>query len=277
MRRYPIRQFQKGPQPHLLAFAEVLNIRPAFRSADHGTNGNVKGILSVDISNWNEPGLFEWPVKGSKKKMRKTARECTREEIKIEVWEQLKKSVNLPNQPPLLEDDNVVEIFLDPDIKKDPDRSLQNLIDIFINPDMKKDPDRLLPNLYKDAEPLYIDYADSWHNRPDAYTRIPNFFLAADYVRTDTQLATMEAANEAARRATNSIISASGANVPLCKIWCFSEPLIFYIWRWQDSKRYARGEPWQEDFPWFVNAAQWILVSAYQLWHDLTGRKRKKI
>lgn len=218
-------------------------------------NGKVNGILSVDISNWKELGLLEWPEKkGSKKKVRKTAQECTREQIRIEVWEQLKKSVNVDGKV-LLEDDNLVEVFLDPDIKRDPDRSQ--------------------PNRYEDAEPLYIDYADSWHNRPDAYTRIPNFFLAADYVRTDTQLATMEAANEAARRATNSIISVSGVEAPLCKIWRFSEPFIFSLWRWHDSKRYARGEPWKEDFPWFVDAAQWVLVSLYQLWHDLTGRKRK--
>ena len=37
-----------------------------------------------------------------------------------------------------------------------------------------------------------------------------NLFLAADYVRTYTDLATMEAANEAARRAVNGILKASG-------------------------------------------------------------------
>ena len=43
----------------------------------------------------------------------------------------------------------------------------------------------------------------SWADRPDATTRIPNLMLAADYVRTYTDLATMEGANEAARRAVN--------------------------------------------------------------------------
>ena len=216
--------------------------------------GNVNGVLSVDISEWGQPGILDWPVKeGSKKKEKKIARECTREQIQAEVWAQLKKSVNIFGQNPL-QDDNVVEIFMDPDIKDDPDRSQ--------------------PNLYKDAEPLYIDVNDSWHLRPDAYTRIPNFFIAADYVRTNTQLATMEAANEAARRAVNSIISDSGADVPTCRIWPLSEPLILSIWRWYDNRRYSRGEPWKEDFPWIIDAAQYVLVSAYQLWHDLTGRKR---
>ena len=44
---------------------------------------------------------------------------------------------------------------------------------------------------------------------PDAVTRIPNLFLASDYVRTYTDLATMEGANEAARRAVNGILDAT--------------------------------------------------------------------
>ena len=218
-------------------------------------NGQVNGVLSVDISEWGS----EWDGKvvGKGILYNKVARDCTREQIKKEVWAQLKKSINLTGQPPVLVDSNVLDIFIDPDIKNDVNRKT--------------------PTRYKDAEPLYIDVIDSWHLRPDAYTRIPNFFLAADYIRTNTQLATMEGANEAARRAVNSIISASGARVPLCKIWPLDEPLIFSIWRWFDNKRYERGEPWKSDFPWFVDAAQWLLVSAYQIWHNATGQRRKKM
>lgn len=39
MRRYSIGQLQKGSQPHLLAFTEVLDIRPALRSANDRTDG----------------------------------------------------------------------------------------------------------------------------------------------------------------------------------------------------------------------------------------------
>lgn len=205
--------------------------------------GNVSGVLSVDISEWGKPGVL----------YKKPARDCTREQIKAEVWEQLKNSLNLPGQEPVLADSNLADYFMDPDIKGR------------IN--------RAKPNLYEDSEPLYIDKTDSWHLRPDAYTRIPNFFLAADYVRTNTQLATMEGANEAARRAVNSIISASGVKAPLCRIWPLHEPLILSIWRWYDNIRYTRGEPWKGDFPWFVDAAQWIFISVYQLWYNLTGRE----
>jgi uncharacterized protein with NAD-binding domain and iron-sulfur cluster len=213
-------------------------------------DGTAKGILSVDISEWGS----EWQGKiiGKGILFDKIARDCTRQEIIEEVWAQLQKSVNVDGQKVL---DTYESVFIDPDIQGDVDRNL--------------------PTLYENAEPLYIDVVDSWHLRPDTYTRIPNFFLAADYVRTNTQLATMEGANEAARRAVNSIISVSGANVPLCKIWPLDEPPMFTFWRWYDQRRYDRGEPWKSEFPWFIDVAAHVLVSAYQLWHNATGRKRQ--
>ena len=53
------------------------------------------------------------------------------------------------------------------------------------------------------------------------------------------------------------------------------EPIIFMIWRWFDKIRYDRGEPWKSDFPWHVDLAQRLLVTAYQLWHNITGQKRQ--
>jgi 15-cis-phytoene desaturase len=229
-----------------------------FRWAAVGA-GDVNGILSVDISNWKQPGVLEWPVgDGSDRKVKKEARQCTREEIKAEVWEQLKRSVNLPGQPELLKDENLVDFFLDPDIGR-------------------KHVDRSQPGLYEDAEPLYIDQVNSWHLRPDAYTRIPNLFLASDYVRTNTMLATMEGANEAARRAVNSILSVSKSSAPFCKIWSMHEPYVFAISRWYDSRRYQRGEPWTSDFPQVIHALQWLVAHAAHLWYLVTGRKRDTV
>ena len=68
-------------------------------------------------------------------------------------------------------------------------------------------------------EPLLVNTAGSWADRPDAVTRIPNLFLASDYVRTHTDLATMEAANEAARRAVNGILDATRSSAPRCGVW----------------------------------------------------------
>ena len=48
--------------------------------------------------------------------------------------------------------------------------------------------------------------------------------LAADYVRTYTDLATMEGANEAARRAVNAILEAIRSTAHHCDVWPLREP-----------------------------------------------------
>lgn len=93
-------------------------------------------------------------------------------------------------------------------------------------------------------EPLLVNLVNTWQLRPDAFTKIPNLFLASDYVRTNTDLATMEGANEAARRAVNSIISASGVKTCLCRIWDLHEPELFAPFRLHDRWRYSMGLPW---------------------------------
>ena len=97
-------------------------------------------------------------------------------------------------------------------------------------------------------EPLLLNLVGTWELRPHAYTQIPNLFLASDYVRTNTDLATMEGANEAARRAVNAIITDSGSNAPLCKIWDLDEPAILAPLHWLDKIRYQQGLPWDGKF-----------------------------
>jgi len=195
-------------------------------------DGQVQGILSVDISDWTTPGLNG-----------KVAQECTQTEIKNEVWEELKLSLNVDGQT-ILQDDDLHSWFLDPDIGE------RRPMDV---------------DLYHDAEPLMIAGVNTWHLRPDAWTAIPNLFLAADYIRTYTQLATMEAANEAARRAVNSIIGVSGANVPLCRLWPIHEPDILALWRWYDQRRYNRGQLWISEMPWFIDALQTVIIGVLRL------------
>jgi len=176
----------------------------------------VRGILSVDISEWERPGVCT---------TRKPAKECTRDEIRREVWEQLKRSLNVGSQV-LLRDDHLHGWFLDTDILHDPG-----------NPD---------PDRETNLEPLLVNLVDTWKLRPDAVTRIPNLFLASDYVRTYTDLATMEGANEAARRAVNGIIDASGSSAPYCRIWNLHEPEVLIPWRALDLARYRAGLPWDD-------------------------------
>jgi len=193
-------------------------------------DGKVKGILSVDISDWDHPGiLYHLPAK-----------ECTHQQIIDEVWAQLKKSLNVDGQE-ILKDTNLHSSFIDPDIVFDPPHD---------------------PNTGKkhNTQPLLVNLVNSWTLRPNAYTRISNLFLASDYVKTNTDLATMEGANEAARRAVNSIIDASGASADYCRIWKLNEPVMFKIWRWVDSRRYAKGLPWCKEMPGWSSALQWILL-----------------
>jgi hypothetical protein len=75
---------------------------------------------------------------------------------------------------------------------------------------------------------------------------IPNLFLAADYVQTFTDLATMEAANEAARRAVNGILEHSGSDAPPCRLWNLHEPELLEPWRANDRVRYRQGLPWDD-------------------------------
>ena len=173
-------------------------------------DGAVKGIISVDISEWEAPGLNG-----------KKAKDCTSEEIKTEVWEQLKRSLNYSDAV-RLRDDQLHRWSLDPDIRLKQDGTSAN------------------------EEPLLVNLVDTWKLRPDAVTKIPNLFLASDFVRTFTDLATMEAANEAARRAVNGILNASESSSPRCPIWDLYEPELFLPWREIDAIRFAQGLPWDD-------------------------------
>jgi hypothetical protein len=175
-------------------------------------DGAVKGIISVDISEWEEKGLNG-----------KAANACTSDEIKAEVWEQLKRSLNYGDNV-LLKDEHLHRWNLDPDIRIPPG----------------------FEGTTANEEPLLVNLVDTWKLRPEAVTRIPNLFLASDYVRTHTDLATMEAANEAARRAVNGILNASRSSAAECPIWDLHEPEIFAPCRELDRIRYAQGLPWDD-------------------------------
>jgi 15-cis-phytoene desaturase len=172
-------------------------------------DGRVGGILSVDISNWTAPGNFNG---------KRAIDAASREEIKDEVWAQLKAALNSPERLQL-EDDNLLGWYLDPDIQ------LPN------------------PGAVTNAEPLLINHVGSLALRPEAHTEIANLFLASDYVRTYTDLATMEAANEAARRATNAILAVSGVNAPPCELFEFAIPKPVREAQILDRLRFRMGLP----------------------------------
>ncbi len=206
-----------------------------YELTDRG-NGKVKSVLSVDISDWESPGDFN----------QKAARDCTADEIRDEVWAQLKAELNSRGRN-TLRDEMLETWYLDSSIVP---------IDAVMTDPMlagltvgEQDKLQKVFNL----EPLLVNQCNTWKIRPRANTGIPNLFLASDYVKTNTDLATMEGANEAARRAVNSILKATRNKAAPCQIWQLHTPWLLRLFRmvdfcqlmaanvWRDLRRSPRG------------------------------------
>ncbi len=193
-------------------------------------NGDVKGLLSVDISDWQQAGKFTTT---------KCADDCTKEEVMLEVWAQLKNSLNV-NDTVVLSDDMRVDWFLDRDIEISSTLTKEN------------------PIYLTNREPLLVNMVNTWDLRPDASNDIDNLFFAADYVRTFTDRATMEGANEAARRAVNCILDKDENEAPECQVWPLEEPAFFNPLKWYDEKRWDKGLPWTMHIPLWLKAFMMI-------------------
>ena len=142
---------------------------------DYG-DGTAVDCLSVDISNWDAPGML----------FGKPAKECRPEEVAQEVLAQIRYHHTAGE---LLPDGIVHSWFLDPGVQYD-----------------------AATRRNSNETPLLVNTAGSWANRPEVRTKIPNLFLAGDFVRTDIDLATMEGANESGRKAANAILASAGSN-----------------------------------------------------------------
>ncbi|MFC9994760.1 FAD-dependent oxidoreductase [Nocardia sp. NPDC127526] len=178
-------------------------------------DGTVRDCLSVDISDWNTPGILYG----------KPAKECTHDEIAREVWAQLQAHLN--DREDLLRDDDLHSWFLDTGITWDA-ANRRNV----------------------NADPLLINTAGSWALRPESHQpAIENLFLAGDYVRTGVDLATMEGASESARTAVNKILEVTGSDAPRCKLFSLYRAAELEPFRQLDIARYAAGQPNLFDVP----------------------------
>jgi uncharacterized protein with NAD-binding domain and iron-sulfur cluster len=171
-------------------------------------DGRLGGILSADISDWQTPGI----VYG------KPAIQCSSSEIEKETWEQMKVHLNVTGTE-VLQEQNLLQWFLDPDVQ-------------FPN-----------PTAVTNLEPLMINTSGSLQYRPEASTEISNLFLASDYVKTYTDVACMEAANEAARRAVNALLDRAASSAPRATLWPLSEPEAFQPLVDYDRLRFKLGLP----------------------------------
>ncbi|MCX6400085.1 MAG: FAD-dependent oxidoreductase [Propionibacteriales bacterium] len=174
-------------------------------SRDYG-NGEVVDVLSVDISNWDAPGILYG----------KPAKQCSRQEIADEVLAQIRDHHTMGE---LLPEGIVHSWFLDPGVQWDAG-TLRNT----------------------NETPLLVNTVDSWKSRPTARTKIPNLLMSGDFVQTDIDLATMEGANESARHAVNAILDESRSTAAPVKTFRLYDPPEFKLLKQTDKLLYKLGQ-----------------------------------
>jgi uncharacterized protein with NAD-binding domain and iron-sulfur cluster len=198
--------------------------------------GDVGGLISVDISEWDTPGAF----------VPKTAKQCTTAEIAKEVWEQLKAATNgtAPGET-ILVDELLHSYHLDDEIDYSAGLPPANHARLLVHP------------------------PGSWRVRPEAGSAIKNLVLASDYVRTYTNIASMESACEAGRRAANEILARSASTKPLAEVWPLVEPEIYDRWKQLDRWLYRGGHRHLFEILGIRRAAQ--AAELLRKFYDVTG------
>jgi uncharacterized protein with NAD-binding domain and iron-sulfur cluster len=174
---------------------------------DYG-DGTAVDCLSIDISDWDTKGIL----------FGKPAKECTRPEIAKEVWAQIMQHHTAADQ---LKDESIIHSwFLDPGIKWVSRR-----------------------NANRNDTPLLVNTVNTWEKRPQAHTKLPNLFLAGDYVQTDIDLATMEGGNESGRAAVAALLHASGSSAtPPAMYKLYEDPSLAPA-KAADLERWKAGQP----------------------------------
>lgn len=173
---------------------------------DYG-DGVAVDCLSVDISNWDAKGILYG----------KTAKECSPQEVANEVLAQIRYHHTMGE---LFEPSDIHSWFLDPGVVYNATTG-RNTNDT----------------------PLLVNTAGSWKDRPGVTTKIPNFFLTGDFVRTNIDLATMEGANESGRRAANAILDLTGSTAARAKIFTLWENPALVPLQKVDALLYKAGLP----------------------------------
>jgi uncharacterized protein with NAD-binding domain and iron-sulfur cluster len=176
-------------------------------------DGSVKDCLSVDISNWDAPGV----VYG------KPAKRCSPREVATEVFAQIRQHRTFGD---MISSELIHSWFLDPGIHWSASLG-RNTNDT----------------------PLLVNTVGSWKDRPNASTKVPNLFFAGDFVRTNIDLATMEGAGESGRAAANAILTAAGSSATpaaMFKLW--KNPAMIPLQQ-VDAALYKAGLPNALDHP----------------------------
>jgi uncharacterized protein with NAD-binding domain and iron-sulfur cluster len=197
-------------------------------SSLRGDDPEVQQIVSVDVSAWNA-ARTSGPHQG------KSAMDLPREAIIEETWTQVKAATTRRYGYDAIDDRLRKYAFVDDDIQE-----RRNLRKLYALHRWRKNKGLADQPLLTNAEPLLVNQVNTRKLRPDAGGAVANAFLASDYVKTYTDLATMEGANEAARRAVNGILAAEGRD-DACQLFPLQEPLQFL--RDWDEERYRKNLP----------------------------------
>ncbi|MEA2224370.1 MAG: hypothetical protein QOH83_2746 [Solirubrobacteraceae bacterium] len=179
---------------------------PVDFAATYG-DGRAHDCLSAIVANWSAPGILYG----------KPARECSPDEVVSEVWEQIKRHVNDTGRAVLTDD-----LLLSSDI----------------DPGMLRRNGRLVCD-----DPLVLPSAGQRPDRPDVTTAIPNLLLAGDYLKSEAEVANMDAASYNARRAANAILDGAGSHETPAKVIGTYRPPEWEPLKRIDAQRYARGQP----------------------------------
>lgn len=174
---------------------------------DRVGDGTVRGVLSAVSSDWFTPS-----------DVGPAARDLPAEAVKEEFWRQMGRCPGAPKGGWFTEDD-VVGWFMDPAIHE--------------------------PGPRREAciQPMLLNTVGHLVSRPEAATALPNLRLAADWVHTTTDLACMEGANEAARRAVNHLLDAHRHPAARCDLFPLHEPAWARALQRADRARTACWRP----------------------------------
>ncbi|MFD4429805.1 FAD-dependent oxidoreductase [Nocardia sp. NPDC058497] len=169
-------------------------------------DGSVLECLSVDISDWDTPGILYG----------RTAKECSADEIAAEAWAQLETWLNTGTG--WLRGEDIHSWHLDPGITWS-GGGIHN------------------------ETPLLVNTVGSYDNRPDAHCAIPNLYFGGDHVRSHIDLATREGANESGRAAANAVLDAADDPAPRAQIFPLVSPPAFAAAKAIDADRFRAALP----------------------------------
>lgn len=190
--------------------------------------GVIRTILSIDIGDFDVPGLASPPAKL-----------CTKEQFVQEVWNQIAAGLRSPR----------FTMPAWPVLAEPPRMLVAHHVDA--NLDFSTSP-------ITNRTPMFINPPGSWAARPGPLAggyrvRAGKLLIAGEYTQTHTGLPCMEAANESARHAVNALLDdlerktapALRRHHERCAIWPLDarEPDDLAVFKELDRKLFARGVP----------------------------------